>query len=59
MFSPAQASDRWKVVLLPFAFDKTDDGSHDVSHIARVWANARAIHAEEGGDGLCLAAATI
>ena len=45
--------------LLPFAFDKTDDGSHDVSHIARGWANARAIHAEEGGDGRCLAAATI
>jgi uncharacterized protein len=45
--------------LLPHAFDKTDDGSHDVAHIARVWANARAIHAIEGGDGRVLAAATL
>jgi uncharacterized protein len=45
--------------LLPHAFDKGDDGSHDVGHLARVWANARAIHALEGGDGRILAAATV
>ena len=45
--------------LLPHAFDKIDDGSHDISHIARVWHNARAIHAGEGGDLRCLLAATL
>lgn len=45
--------------LLPHAFDKTDDGSHDVAHIARVWVNARTIHAVEGGNGRVLAAATL
>ena len=45
--------------LLPYAFDKSDDGSHDVSHLARVWKNARAIQAVEGGNGRCLAAATL
>jgi uncharacterized protein len=45
--------------LLPHAFDNADDGSHDVAHIARVWVNARTIHADEGGDGRILAAAVI
>ncbi len=45
--------------LLPHAFSAADDGSHDISHLARVWANARAIHAQEGGDLEILAAATI
>lgn len=45
--------------LLPHAFDKSDDGSHDVAHIARVWVNARTIHTVEGGDGQVLAAATL
>ncbi len=35
------------------------DGSHDFSHLARVWANARAIAAAEGGDGELLAAAVL
>jgi uncharacterized protein len=38
---------------------KTDDDSHDVAHLARVWSNARAIHAVEGGDLEILAAATL
>lgn len=38
---------------------KTDDGSHDVAHLARVWSNARAIQHVEGGDPEILAAATL
>jgi uncharacterized protein len=38
---------------------KTDDGSHDVAHIARVWSNARSIQKIEGGDAEILAAATL
>lgn len=44
--------------LLPFAIDG-DDGSHDLSHIRRVWKNAFAIQAEEGGDQEILAAAVM
>jgi uncharacterized protein len=34
------------------------DGAHDLGHLTRVWANARRIAAEEGGDlGVLLAAA--
>ncbi|WP_431824916.1 HD domain-containing protein [Burkholderia sp. F1] len=35
------------------------DGSHDTSHLQRVWKNAAAIHAEEGGDADVLLAATL
>jgi len=35
------------------------DGAHDLSHLARVWANARAIATLEGGDGELLAAAVL
>jgi uncharacterized protein len=38
---------------------KTDDGSHDVAHLARVWSNVRAIQKAEGGDPEILAAATL
>lgn len=38
---------------------KTDDGSHDVAHLARVWSNVRAIQKIEGGDPEILAAATL
>ncbi|KAA0074571.1 HD domain-containing protein [Tardiphaga sp. P9-11] len=38
---------------------KTDDGSHDVAHLARVWSNVRAIQKIEGGDAEILAAATL
>jgi uncharacterized protein len=44
--------------LLPLV-DGGTDGSHDTSHLARVWANARAILAEEGGDAELLAAAVL
>ena len=36
-----------------------DDGAHDIAHIRRVWANARRIAADEGGDGEILAAAVL
>jgi len=35
------------------------DGSHDRSHLQRVWKNAAAIRAEEGGDAEVLFAATL
>lgn len=35
--------------LLPHAFDAID-GSHDVSHLSRVWRNATAISQSDGGD---------
>ncbi|HGO6125220.1 phosphohydrolase [Burkholderia cepacia] len=35
------------------------DGSHDTSHLQRVWKNAAAIHAKEGGDAEVLVAATL
>ncbi|MGM4891583.1 HD domain-containing protein [Tardiphaga sp. 839_C3_N1_4] len=38
---------------------KTDDGSHDVAHLARVWSNVRTIQEVEGGDPEILAAATL
>lgn len=44
--------------LLPHATD-SDDGSHDIAHLQRVWKNASAIQAEEGGDGEILAAAVL
>lgn len=45
--------------LLPYAADGSSDGSHDLSHLLRVWKNASVIHGEEGGDKEILAAATI
>ncbi|UGX87202.1 HD domain-containing protein [Phyllobacterium meliloti] len=45
--------------LLPHATEGTTDGSHDVSHLLRVWKNASAIHTAEGGDKEILAASTI
>lgn len=46
--------------LLPWAIDaKSTDGSHDLAHIARVWANAKKIAELEGGDLEVLVAAVI
>lgn len=45
--------------LLAYSSDSSDDGSHDTSHLQRVWKNAAAIHAQEGGDAEVLVAATI
>ncbi|QLQ19817.1 MAG: HD domain-containing protein [Exiguobacterium profundum] len=54
-FSPHQAlADR----LLPHAAS-SGDGSHDLSHILRVWANVCRLMAEEGGDAEILLAATL
>jgi len=36
-----------------------DDGAHDAAHLTRVWKNAKAIHAIEGGDSEILAAAVL
>ena len=44
--------------LLPHAAD-TNDGSHDLAHILRVFRNAMRIHAGEGGDGEVLAASIL
>jgi uncharacterized protein len=43
--------------LLP-SFSGTD-GAHDISHLTRVWRNAKAIQLEEGGDLEILAAAVL
>jgi len=45
-------------VLLPVN-DNAADGSHDLSHLERVWKNAKTIHAEEGGDLELIAAAVM
>ena len=42
--------------LLPW-LEGSNDGSHDLSHLQRVWHNARLIAAEESGDPRLLAAA--
>lgn len=44
--------------LIPFACE-SDDGSHDLAHILRVFRNAMRIQAEEGGDARILAAAVL
>ena len=36
-----------------------EDGAHDLSHIVRVWRNAKLIHRDEGGDLEVLAAAVL
>ncbi len=41
------------------ALDTSSDGSHDVSHLERVWRTSRLILAEEGGDPKALAAAVM
>nr|WP_254640648.1 HD domain-containing protein [Burkholderia sp. GbtcB21] len=45
--------------LLAHWNDANGDGSHDTSHLQRVWKNAAAIHAVEGGDAEVLFAATL
>jgi uncharacterized protein len=55
MFHPF---DQLAVKLLDISsFD--EDGAHDLSHIGRVWRNAKLIHREEGGDLEVLAAAVL
>ncbi|MDH7792956.1 HD domain-containing protein [Ochrobactrum sp. AN78] len=45
--------------LLPHALDSHEDGSHDLSHLARVWKNAAIIQQTEGGDAEVLCAAAL
>jgi uncharacterized protein len=44
--------------LIPFACE-SDDGSHDIAHLLRVFRNAVRIQREEGGHGGVLAAAVL
>jgi uncharacterized protein len=44
--------------LLPHALADCD-GAHDLGHLLRVWKNAAAIQAEEGGDPVILAASVL
>ncbi|MDE1159220.1 MAG: HD domain-containing protein [Neorhizobium sp.] len=44
--------------LIAHAAD-SNDGSHDIAHILRVFRNAMRIHGAEGGDGRVLAAAVL
>jgi uncharacterized protein len=55
MFHPF---DHLAVKLLDVSRDD-EDGSHDLSHIVRVWRNAKLIHSLEGGDLEALAAAVL
>jgi uncharacterized protein len=55
MFHPF---DQLAVKLLDIAGDD-EDGAHDLSHIVRVWRNAKLIQREEGGDLEALAAAVL
>ncbi|WP_341962003.1 HD domain-containing protein [Pseudomonas sp. RC10] len=45
--------------LLPHTIAERADGSHDVSHLHRVWTNVCAIRNKEGGDPEILIAATL
>ncbi|MCI1016434.1 HD domain-containing protein [Herbaspirillum sp. C7C2] len=45
--------------LLPYVLDDAADGSHDLSHLLRVWNNARRLQQEEGGDLRILLAAVL
>jgi len=45
--------------LLPHALHREGDGSHDESHLQRVWKNVTRIQAEEGGNTEILLAATL
>ncbi|RON22982.1 phosphohydrolase [Pseudomonas brassicacearum] len=45
--------------LLPHALEPSEDGAHDLSHLQRVWHNARTIHTQEGGDLEVLLAAVL
>jgi len=45
--------------LLPHALEPSEDGAHDLSHLQRVWHNARTLQIEEGGDLEVLLAAVL
>lgn len=54
-FSPYQALAQ---TLLPLTLE-SDDGSHDIAHLHRVWKNCRRISKLEGGDRRILCAAVL
>ncbi|RMN30021.1 HD domain-containing protein [Pseudomonas coronafaciens pv. zizaniae] len=45
--------------LIPYTHAEKIDGSHDASHLLRVWKNVCAIRDREGGDARVLIAATL
>lgn len=51
--------DNLATLLLPHTVAEKVDGSHDTSHLQRVWNNVCAIRQEEGGDAEILVAATL
>jgi len=55
-FSPCQG---FATELLAHVPQDNADGSHDLSHVHRVWANVRRLQAQEGGDLEVLLAATL
>lgn len=56
---PFRPHEALAATLLPHALEASDDGSHDASHLSRVWKNASAIQAQEGGDTEILLAACL
>lgn len=55
-FAPFQS---FADLLIPHTVAERLDGSHDVSHLHRVWSNVCAIRDKEGGDHQILLAATL
>ncbi len=58
MIQAFQPFEELAALLLPHAVQH-DDGAHDAAHLQRVWKNATAIQASEGGDTEILAAAVL
>ncbi len=59
MPSPFAPFDELATQLLAHTQNLSNDGSHDQSHLLRVWKNVCAIQAQEGGDLRILLAATL
>ena len=58
MYQAFQPYEKLAATLLPHAVQH-DDGAHDAAHLQRVWKNATAIQALEGGDPEILVAAVL
>lgn len=58
LLQPFQPYQQLAQKLLPLTLD-SDDGSHDVAHLHRVWKNVRQISRDEGGDLRILCAAVL
>ncbi len=59
MPSPFHPFDELAQQLLPHSSTSHNDGSHDQSHLIRVWKNVCTIQAQEGGDLRILLASTV